>query len=159
MSVSTFFEVVEGSNYKVIMTYGREEVISCEQFKKIARVVFEGSSTFVTVNNVIVQVKDIRLMEPTKEYTPKQRREREESVEQAKRDELSREQFAAQKLAFDSDFYNKKYPQGWKRIQFKFKQDKRHLLTPEDMKECWEAFEKVHPYAARRLEELSSDSN
>jgi len=71
-----FFEVEEGSNYKVYMTYEKIEVITYEQFLKLANAMFRGGSDFVTINKTIVQKRDIRMIEPTKEPTEEVRAKR-----------------------------------------------------------------------------------
>lgn len=72
-----FFDVEEGSNYKVYMTYEKTEIITFEQFKKLANAMFKINSDFVTINKTIVQRKDIRMIEPTKELTKEAKQERE----------------------------------------------------------------------------------
>jgi DNA-binding transcriptional regulator GbsR (MarR family) len=72
----TFFDVEEGSNYKVYMTYEKTEVITFEQFKKLTNAMFKINSDFVTINKTIVQRKDIRMLEPTKELTKEAKQER-----------------------------------------------------------------------------------
>lgn len=72
-----FFDVEEGSNYKVYMTYEKTEIITFEQFKKLVNTIFKVSSDFVTINKTIVQRKDIRMIEPTKEATDAVKKENE----------------------------------------------------------------------------------
>lgn len=75
-----FFEVEEGSNYKIFMTYEKTEVITYEQFLKLANAMFKGSSDFITINKTIVQRKDVRMIEPTKEATASVKRENEKKA-------------------------------------------------------------------------------
>jgi hypothetical protein len=65
----THFTTKPGSNYKVTMTFDKVEVISYSHFEKLTAVIFGGNQAFVTVNNIIVQVKDIRMIEPTDDLT------------------------------------------------------------------------------------------
>jgi len=67
------FTLVDGSNYKVVMSFGREEVITFDHFKSLANSLFKQDAVFVTINNAIVQSKDIRIIEPTKEKTKQER--------------------------------------------------------------------------------------
>lgn len=71
-----FFEIEEGSNYKVYMTYEKTEVITFEQFLKLANAMFKGGGDFITINKTIVQKRDIRMIEPTKEATEEVRARR-----------------------------------------------------------------------------------
>lgn len=81
---NTGFKVVEGSNYKVVMTYERTEVIDFEHFKRLANAIFKSDVQFVTVNTTIVQVKDIRLIEPTRELTSTEKKSTEATKKRIK---------------------------------------------------------------------------
>lgn len=56
-------------NYKVIMSYGREEVITETQRNNLVEALGKGASGFISLNGIFVQAKDIRIIEPTKDKT------------------------------------------------------------------------------------------
>lgn len=72
------FEVEEGSNYAIYMTYEKKEVITFEQFKKLVTTLFKSGGDYIAINKIIVQKKDIRMLEPTRELTREQKRKRED---------------------------------------------------------------------------------
>ena len=69
------FRLEEGSNYEVMMTYDRSEVIVFEQFKKLARVLNDDNQRFVTINKRIVNKSTIIDIAPTKKKTEGQIRD------------------------------------------------------------------------------------
>ena len=72
----TFFNLREGSNYLVMMTYDREEIIEFEQFKKLAVVLNDGDRKFITINDRIVNKSTIIDIAPTDRLTKAQAIER-----------------------------------------------------------------------------------
>lgn len=60
-----FFSLKEGSNYKIMMTYEREEVVEFEQFKKIMLVLNDSDYQFITINQRVVNKKTIIDISPT----------------------------------------------------------------------------------------------
>lgn len=71
----TFFSLREGSNYKVLMTYNRSEVVEFEQFKKIANLLNDDSYKFITINQRIVNKNTIIDIAPTDSKTETQKEE------------------------------------------------------------------------------------
>lgn len=70
-----FFSLREGSNYKVMMTYDRSEVIEFEQFKRLMAQLNDTDIKFLTVNERIINKSTIIDISPTDEKTAKQREE------------------------------------------------------------------------------------
>jgi hypothetical protein len=68
-----FFSLKEGSNYKVMMTYDREEVVEFEQFKKIMLVLNDSDFKFITINQSVVNKNTIIDISPTEKKTEKQK--------------------------------------------------------------------------------------
>lgn len=102
-------------NYKVVMTFDREEVITREQCKKLTQVIFNDEHTFVTINDIIVQIRDVRLIEPTEEKTKKQNEEEKRRL-LAEHMAVETEKLKQQELeAFQVMELNKRYPNGWVR--------------------------------------------
>lgn len=140
-----FFQIVEGSNYEVLMTYGVSEVIEFEQFQKLATAILKGTSDFITVNNLIVQKKDIKMIRPTTLPTQKKREvgEKKRAEEEEKRKQ--KERLLGLKLNFEASFYNAKLGQGkWSKFTILH-------LHPELVKECWTKFVKGYPEAENIL--------
>lgn len=153
----TFFEIIEGSNYLVRMTYDENEIISFEQFKKLANALFKGSSDFVTVNGVIVQKKDIRMIKPTKELTKEQAKEAERKALEYRKLETRKDELSKLKTRFDFEFFNEKYGAGkWVRYRFGNKGNEI-LLSEKDFKEANEAFEKQYPQENEEIEKISEN--
>lgn len=65
----SFFSLREGSNYKVMMTYDREEVVEFEQFKRIVKQLNEPNVRFLTINERIVNANTIIDISPTESKT------------------------------------------------------------------------------------------
>lgn len=153
---TTSFKLHEGSNYKVIMTYDREEVIKFEDFKKLAKILFAGSQVFVTVNDIIVQIKDIRILEPTKEKTLPEKKELEN--ERLTKERVERRKLELEKIknSFDVEFYNAIYGEGnWRPYPAFNKDSKEKVLTEGDRTDCWNAFEKQYPDEAKEINEIT----
>ena len=72
-SNETFFSLKEGSNYKIMMTYDREEVVEFEQFKRITQVLNDSDYKFVTINQRIVNKNTIIDISPTNDKTEKEK--------------------------------------------------------------------------------------
>lgn len=68
-----FFELKDNSNYEVLMTYDRSEVIEFEQFKKLSQILFSTDVQFVTINQRIVNRSTIIDISPTEKRTLKQK--------------------------------------------------------------------------------------
>jgi len=69
----TYFSLKEGSNYKIMLTYDRVEVVEFEQFKKIANVLNDSEQKFITINQRIVNKSTIIDISPTDEKTQQQK--------------------------------------------------------------------------------------
>lgn len=67
--IETFFSLKEGSNYKVMMTYDRSEVIEFEQFKRIMQVLNEPDYKFISINQRVVNKNTIIDISPIDEKT------------------------------------------------------------------------------------------
>ena len=52
--------------YQVIMTYGEVQTISQEQYDKLVKVLLTENVSFVKINKILVQFKDIRMIKPIK---------------------------------------------------------------------------------------------
>ena len=155
----THFKVQEGSNYKVVMSYGREEVITFDHFQKLAKIIYNKDNIFVTVNDSIVQVKDIRIIEPTKEKTKQQKDAIAEKQELERKKEARKSELEGVKRAFDQKYWDKVYGKGcWRAYRpFGGKFDpKTHILDAQDLKNCKEAFEKTYPELIKELNEYSN---
>jgi len=72
---SAFFSLKEGSNYKILMTYNRVEVVEFEQFKRIAQLLNSSEYRFITINQRIVNSSTILDISPTEEKTELQKEE------------------------------------------------------------------------------------
>jgi hypothetical protein len=70
-----FFSLREGSNYKVMMTYDRSEVVEFEQFKKLMQQLNDTEIKFLTINQQVVNKSTILGISPTDEKTEKQKEE------------------------------------------------------------------------------------
>lgn len=66
------FDVQEGSNYKVTFKDKTYQIIDFGQFQKLAQAMFVQNAVFTTVNKVIVQIVEIKKIEPTDELTQEQ---------------------------------------------------------------------------------------
>lgn len=64
-----FFSFKEGSNYKVMMTYDREEIVEFEQFKRIVQILNNSDYKFITINQRVVNKNTIIDISPTDEKT------------------------------------------------------------------------------------------
>lgn len=109
----TNFKLVEGSNYEVIMSFDHKEIVNYEHFKALANAIFKTNSTFVTVNDCIVQTKDIRIIKPTNKPTNTQLKENKEAeiLKEAEYKKLLEEESRFQKYAVE--WMNKRFPKGW----------------------------------------------
>lgn len=126
-----FFEVEKGSNYEVTLTYGKIEIVEFEQFQKIATAIFKGQGDFVTVNKIIVQKKDIRMISPTKQLTTKQEKDRESRESNKALKKAQQEKINAEQTKFKVQFFDTKYGKGnWSNFK----------LSSTDIIECMEAY-------------------
>lgn len=109
----TNFKIVEGSNYEVIMSFDHKEIVNYEHFKALANAIFKTNSTFVTVNDCIVQTKDIRIIKPTNRPTNTQLKENKEAeiLREAEYKKQIEEESRFQKHAVK--WMNKRFPKGW----------------------------------------------
>jgi hypothetical protein len=102
-------------NYKVVMTFNREEIITKEQYEKLTQVLYNGEHTFVKINDIIVQVRDVRLIEPTEEKTAKENEEEKQRILnelfEKETEGLKQQEF----LTFQFQELNNRYPNGWVR--------------------------------------------
>ena len=55
--------------YKIIMSFKESQVISEEKYKKLSDVLLNQNVPFVSINGVLVQTKDIRMIKPIKPRT------------------------------------------------------------------------------------------
>jgi hypothetical protein len=63
---------VKQTNYEVLMTYNRSEVIEFEQFKKLMPILNDEDYPFVTINNRVVKKNTIIDIAPTTLLSPRQ---------------------------------------------------------------------------------------
>lgn len=151
-----FFTVKEDSNYKVMMTYDREEIIEYGQFVKLFKTLNAAEVVFVTINQRVVNKSTIIDISPTNERTKAEKEILEKKNAQEKREQMHRESLAKLKEMFNFEFFNEKYGKGnWKRFTFAFDKDKhKHILTEGDIQGAWVAFKKKYPAEAKEIEDL-----
>lgn len=85
----TYFNLVEGSNYKITQINRKEHVVEFEQFKKLAAALNDPDTLFVTINNGFVNKNRIEDIYPTKALT-----EKEEMARIKAKKKIEREQWA-----------------------------------------------------------------
>ena len=152
----SFFKVKENSNYQVMLSYDRSEIIEPMQFTKLANVLNKTEHVFVTINNRIVKKDSIIDIAPTTKKTIQQK----EEIEKAKRlkdeEDERAEKLVQIKEKFDTDFFNSKYGAGkWRRLPaFKNKPTSQHVLNTEDWKACNLAFEKSNKEKSKELDNI-----
>jgi len=56
-------------NYLVTLSFDHSEVITQDQYKELCRALFDMQGDFLMINDVIVQRRDVRLIEPTTKKT------------------------------------------------------------------------------------------
>ncbi len=76
LEIKRYFSLENGSNYEVLMTYDRTEVVEYEQFLKIARVLNDNNARFLTINKRITAISTIIDISPTKKLTEQQKKEK-----------------------------------------------------------------------------------
>lgn len=74
-NAGVFFSLKEGSNYKVLMTYDRAEIVEFEQFRRIAQLLNASEHRFITINQRIVNASTIIDISPTDDKTELQKEE------------------------------------------------------------------------------------
>lgn len=156
----THFKVREGSNYKVIMSYGREEVISFDHYQKLAKVIYNKDNIFVTVNDIIVQVKDIRIIEPTKEKTAIEKEAQKLKEEEQRKKEARKSEIEEARRGFNQKYWDKVYGRGrWRAYRpFGGKFDPNtKILDSQDLKNCKEAFEQTYPELINEINEIENE--
>lgn len=147
------FKVKKDSNYKVFLTYGKEEVISFVDFQKLAKAIFDKTAQFVTINHAIVQMKDVKMIEPTTDLTENQKERR--NVEEVEKEKIISRKSALEKIKkrFDKFFYDEKY--GADNWTFAFplgKLKNKTRVTASDMQECWNEFSKTYPELSQEIQ-------
>jgi hypothetical protein len=75
-----FFKLKDNSNYEVLLTYDRSEVIEFEQFKKLSQILFNTDTQFLTINQRIVNRSTIIDISPTDKKTLKQKLNKENNL-------------------------------------------------------------------------------
>lgn len=149
------FKVHEGSNYKVVMKYGREEVISWDHFQSLSKKLFADGMKFTTVNDIIVQVDDIRMIEPTKEKTERQKKKSEIAAAEARKIQDRADYLTKMKQCFDVGFFNAKFgADTWIRLNSSNRRSSKHVINQDDIQECWSAFETQYPNEASEIKKL-----
>lgn len=151
-----FFTVRENSNYKVLMTYDREEVIEYEQFIKLMKVINDGTIPFLTINQRVVNKSTIIDIAPTRELTFSQKIEAKKKKQEQQKIENRKAELDRIKKSFEIEFFNALYGEGnWKPYSFMFeKGEKREILTTKDHQDCWLAFEKAYPIEAEEIKKI-----
>jgi len=109
-----FFEIAEGSNYKITDSFMKEEVIEFEQFQKFAQVLFNSDVDFLTINSRILNRRYIYDISPTDEPTNKQKKAREEKAKLKAKKEKEQEEQAQKFRVYQSKWMDKHFPEGWK---------------------------------------------
>lgn len=155
MQDSPYFELEHGSNYLITLTYGKEEIVEFDQFKKLMSAIFKGGGEWVTINKRGVKKSDVRGFEPTAKLTDKQqalavKKERETEAAKARMREI-----IETKQKFDVKYYNNKYGKGnWSKLPRKDKDLK--VLDKNDYKECFDAFIAENPILSADLKETEN---
>lgn len=153
-----FFSVKEGSNYKVLMTYDREEVIEFDQYKKLVNVINNVEVQFLTINQRIVNKSTIIDISPTTDLTVIQKKAAEEKAMKYKKAKDREDELQRIKNNFDVEFFNNKYGVGkWKRYAFGINRGDDLILTEKDLKDCIEAFKAQYPQEYREIEKISEN--
>lgn len=137
-----FFDIVKGSNYKVIDSFGVEYVVEFEQFQNIARNLFETDADFLTVNYEVLQKRYIYRITPTTEKTEKQKVQSKQK--KARQADIADRKLELEKLKhkFDIKYYDKKFGKGKWQL-YPVTQD-RYTITAKDRSECWNTFKTKH---------------
>lgn len=73
---SLSFQLVKGSNYKITDSFQKEFVVSFDEFVRISKAIFKDATEFVTVGNRILNARYVYMVEPTKELTDDQKKEK-----------------------------------------------------------------------------------
>lgn len=150
-----FFEVEEGSNYIVKMTYDKDEVITFEQFQKLSMAIFQGQGDFVTINKVIVQKRDIRMIEPTLKLTAKQEAERDERNARLAKLQNRKDELEKLMRSFKVEYMNKKYGEGnWVEFHFGGRNKDKATITNEDYIEINKQFDEKYPEEAKEIKSI-----
>ena len=154
-----FFSVKENRNYKVLMTYDREEVIEFAQYKKLMTVLNSAEVLFLTINQRVVNKTTIIDISPTSERTAGQKAEIEKENAEKKKQADFKSGLEKLKTNFDVQFFNARFGMGkWKRYDIKFgKPDSKLVLTEQDLKDSWKAFKKAYPEEASNIEKFKND--
>lgn len=140
-----FFSVKEGSNYKVLMTYDREEVIEYEQYKKLAQALNSVDVQFITINQRIVNKSTIIDISPTTAITDKQRKKREADRLEKEKNQKALEKIHNHRQAKFEEYFNEKFGIGnWCRYKTLFSirkfDDERVELTEKDCNEFYKKY-------------------
>jgi len=69
----TYYSLAEGSNYRIMMTYDREEIVEFGQFKKIMQILNDSDYKFITMNQRVVNKNTIIDISPTEKRTESQK--------------------------------------------------------------------------------------
>lgn len=148
-----FFTVQENSNYKVLMTYDREEVIEYGQFLKLMKVINDGTIPFLTINQRVVNKSTIIDISPTRELTFSQKIEAKKKKQEQQKIENRKAELDRIKKSFEIEFFNALYGEGnWQPYASMFgKDEKVKILTHKDRQDCWTAFEKTYPKEAKEI--------
>lgn len=67
-----FFKPIVGSNYKILMSYDRNEIVEYAQFLKIMTLLNDKDTMFMSVNNRVIAKRTIIDISPTEEMTEDQ---------------------------------------------------------------------------------------
>lgn len=152
------FQVKEGSNYKVILTFDREEIITFDQFQRLANAIFQTEAVFVTINYKIVQVKDIRMIEPTTDRTQKQREQDQVEAAERKKIEDRRNELAKIFNDFKIKKLNLAYGEGrWTTylLPKMIKGSDKVVVSTDILKQISDDFTQKHPDIAAEIDLLS----
>ena len=154
----TFFSLKEGSNYKVLMTYEREEVIEFEQYKKLIQVLNNLEVSFVTINQRIVNKTTIIDISPTADLTIKQKEEKEKAQKETQETKNLKDALEKLKRICKADYMNEKYGEnGWTDYKLINTSSMVHITSAKDREEVNKLFKLKHPEEAKLVEDMSKN--
>lgn len=148
----SFFKLKEGSNYKVLMTYDRQEIIEYTHFLKIVKVLNDSLVQFLTINDRVTNKSTIIDISPTNERTNQQKKQEEVARGEVQRKERRRVELENMRVAFTANYFDSLHGVGnWTLWCFDHKQDHPKVVTQKDLDDCKNAFSTLYPAEANEI--------
>lgn len=110
---AVYFSLKKGSNYEILFTYDRREVVEYEQFLKIAKALNNKEVDYITVNDRIVKKSTIMDMAPSTQTTKKQQEEKLRLELEEEGNSLELSDALSKKYIYEGWVLDKLYPDGW----------------------------------------------